>query len=619
MQAEGATDAIEDRDSVAPVHREPLKPLPLTRPAGILVVAVLLGLATQEVLPALLGGGYRLAALVAAYGVLLWIRRLRTAGAHLEVGPEGVRVPSWFGTRLVRWAHLQAIEIDGIEPAQRLVIETASRWREYRASAFLNPGAIDAVVGAMRRHRRDGLLDRLVATGGEVRALRSRSARVTRTMFALVVTLYAVEVITGAIDAPLGLVRLGANAPLLVARGEWFRLVAASFLHDGRVHLGLNVLSLLALGSMQERLIGPRRFLLVYLVSGLAAGLTSTAVSGAACSVGASGAIFGILGAQAVLELRHRARMPRVFRSTLREWGWTIALNALLPVLVPSIDVAAHVGGFVAGALVAAPLLWSARVLDPQRTPSRALSAVLLVVLSAHAWALVVTVVHALTHGSDGRVPLLGAIAAGGRVSRNTGNTLVWDMVTDREAPADGLEYARIAAERLVEQHGDDAALADTLATAYYRVRRYDDAVRVEAQVVQRAPAPFYSAQLLRFLYQQAIADRGNGGFAEGARLALEPRPDGGAVALLSLPVVTPRPAKVEAFLAGPSGAPLVFVSLCASAREVRVDLPPPALPETPTEIRVTRIVSGGCELPQERRVDIITLLRSVPEVMRLP
>ncbi len=79
--------------------------------------------------------------------------------------------------------------------------------------------------------------------------------------------------------------------------GEIWRLLSHAFLHGSVVHLLVNSISLFSLGGMLERLLGWRRFLVLYTVSALAGGLASAFVGGARLSVGASGAIFGLLGA----------------------------------------------------------------------------------------------------------------------------------------------------------------------------------------------------------------------------------------------------------------------------------------------------------------------------------
>ena len=87
-----------------------------------------------------------------------------------------------------------------------------------------------------------------------------------------------------------------------VAEGDWYRLITAAFLHYGPIHLAMNMLALWWIGRPLEAWLGPVRYLLLYLVSGLAGSAGALIANPEAVTVGASGAIFGILGAAIVLE-----------------------------------------------------------------------------------------------------------------------------------------------------------------------------------------------------------------------------------------------------------------------------------------------------------------------------
>src|SRR3954468_22245088 len=95
---------------------------------------------------------------------------------------------------------------------------------------------------------------------------------------------------------------LGVGNLIGVAHGDWWRLITAAFLHYGPIHLGLNMLALWWLGAPVEMALGRARFLAIYLVSGLAGSAGALVLSPHSVTVGASGAIFGLLGAGLVLE-----------------------------------------------------------------------------------------------------------------------------------------------------------------------------------------------------------------------------------------------------------------------------------------------------------------------------
>ena len=145
----------------------------------------------------------------------------------------------------------------------------------------------------------------------------------------------------------------GANFGPATQDGEWWRLGSAMFLHFGIVHLALNTWSLWDVGQLAERMYGRWRFLSIYLISGLAGNLVSLVVQGsAAVSGGASGAIFGVYGAALVFLWRERAAIAaHEFRWMF--WGALgfATLTIALGFVIPGIDNAAHIGGFLTGIL----------------------------------------------------------------------------------------------------------------------------------------------------------------------------------------------------------------------------------------------------------------------------
>jgi rhomboid protease GluP len=151
----------------------------------------------------------------------------------------------------------------------------------------------------------------------------------------------------------------GANFGPATKDGEWWRLGSAMFLHFGVVHLAMNMLALWDGGRLVERIFGPVRFAVIYFSSGLAGNLLSLIVQGdRAISGGASGAIFGIYGAFLVYLLHERRHLhPGDFKWMF--WGAAAfsGITLVFGFLIPGIDNAAHVGGFVTGAMFGFVLL----------------------------------------------------------------------------------------------------------------------------------------------------------------------------------------------------------------------------------------------------------------------
>lgn len=166
----------------------------------------------------------------------------------------------------------------------------------------------------------------------------------------------------------------GALIPELVAEGQAWRLVSSVFLHSGFLHLALNMLSLYFLGSFVENAFGRGRFLALYALSGLSGGIAYLYFGGFDTpAVGASGAIFGLLGGVLGYALRRGTFSWQ--NPVIRQLLILLAINLWIGLSIPNVSNTAHMGGlaggFVFGYLVA-PSVYSRKTL-------RALSPVLIV------------------------------------------------------------------------------------------------------------------------------------------------------------------------------------------------------------------------------------------------
>ena len=163
---------------------------------------------------------------------------------------------------------------------------------------------------------------------------------------------FAWQLSVGALKDPASIIAAGALVRESVLQGEAWRLLSATLLHGNVEHLIGNAVSLYILGMACEHAYGARSMLMVYLASGLAGSLLSVA-SGPGPSVGASGAIFGLMGAVLVLFWKHRDEL--LVRD--KRIGFVIAVWALFTIatglVTPMIDNAGHVGGLLGGMMAA--------------------------------------------------------------------------------------------------------------------------------------------------------------------------------------------------------------------------------------------------------------------------
>jgi membrane associated rhomboid family serine protease len=171
---------------------------------------------------------------------------------------------------------------------------------------------------------------------------------VTTTLIAVNIGIYLLELLLGGQINGTGnrIYEEGVLAAPLVADGEWWRLVTSAFLHYGPIHLGLNMLVLYLVGPALEEYLGHGRYALLYLVSGLAGAAGALAVHPNSLTVGASGAIWGIMGAALILEWR------KIYVFGGQALG-LVVFNLVITFLIPGISVGGHIGGLIGGGLAA--------------------------------------------------------------------------------------------------------------------------------------------------------------------------------------------------------------------------------------------------------------------------
>jgi rhomboid protease GluP len=171
---------------------------------------------------------------------------------------------------------------------------------------------------------------------------------VTWILLVIVGAVFVLETLAGGSTNLQVLVRLGAKVNPLIAAGEYWRLLTSMFLHIGLWHILFNGYALVIIGTELERLLGPGRFLAIYLLSGLLGSLASYAFS-PSLSAGASGAIFGTIGALAAFFTTHRRRLGAWGRRRLANIVFLIAINLFFGFTQPGIDNFAHMGGLLSG------------------------------------------------------------------------------------------------------------------------------------------------------------------------------------------------------------------------------------------------------------------------------
>lgn len=403
---------------------------------------------------------------------------------------------------------LRGLSVRGDDARLFLVIEAEGQTFVFPAHAFRDPNALEQFANELRRRMaerpdRGEMLEQMAERDESIRHIVERKTPGTHALLAIIAVAFLAQILGGALDDWLLMVRYGANVPALVAQGEWWRLVSASFLHANHFHIYLNGLALYTLGAVLERVLGTTRFLLLYLVAATAGAATSTLFTNALMSVGASTGIFGLLGALAVVNLRFRD-LPLGFRQSRRWWLTFAVVNALLVLFLPGIDLHAHGGGGIAGALLA--LLFvrgkpSLTLAAPARSTQLALGAMVALTLVA----LAVAASHAASPHPAARRQLLAAWAERTRGALAL-NEIAWRITELRDATPEELDVAEELAQRAVDQLPDEPEIVDTLATTLYRKGETERAVGLELAALTAAPNALFAAQVHRFVDAQLAA-----------------------------------------------------------------------------------------------------------------
>jgi membrane associated rhomboid family serine protease len=190
-------------------------------------------------------------------------------------------------------------------------------------------------------------------------ALGSRDAPVTKVLIGINLAVYLITVVQGfGLNSPGGslfnrFILVGSNSglPLFARSGdlahdhEWWRLFTSMFLHASILHIAFNMFALYVIGTQVEQYLGRSRYIGLYLVSGLAGGAGAVVQAPYQPVVGASGAIFGILGAMLIIEWQLTGRLAGNAMTL-------IVINLLISFAIPGISWGGHIGGLIGGILI---------------------------------------------------------------------------------------------------------------------------------------------------------------------------------------------------------------------------------------------------------------------------
>jgi rhomboid protease GluP len=174
----------------------------------------------------------------------------------------------------------------------------------------------------------------------------------TYVLLALIVVVFVADFILEQLTGQPILFYLGAQVNSWVGAGEYWRLLSAIFLHGGLMHLAFNSWALYSLGRDIESFYGLLWFTVLFFISGLAGNIAWYVFGTDVPSIGASGAIFGLIGAEVAYFVRNRQLFGAFGRQRLGNLAILIGINLVFGFTVPNINNFAHLGGLTAGFLL---------------------------------------------------------------------------------------------------------------------------------------------------------------------------------------------------------------------------------------------------------------------------
>ena len=178
------------------------------------------------------------------------------------------------------------------------------------------------------------------------KVFKSKVPYITYLLILINVIVYAYTYLIGDYSSIIN--AFGINGPA-VRSGEYYRLITGMFLHGGMFHIVFNMYALYVIGSQLESFLGKIKYIVIYLLSGISGGLLSMILSGSnVVSIGASGAIFGLMGSLLYFGLQYRVYLGNFVRSQLVP---LIVFNLVLGALSANIDNFGHIGGLIGGLL----------------------------------------------------------------------------------------------------------------------------------------------------------------------------------------------------------------------------------------------------------------------------
>jgi membrane associated rhomboid family serine protease len=344
-------------------------------------------------------------------------------------------------------------------------------------------------------------LERMAAI--EVTASNSGPLRATWAMAGLCVAVFVLQLFIGpAIEA------VGNFTPAFFRDGDTWRIVTANLIHAAPhfpLHLGLNMLALVVLGALVERPLGAARTVTIMGVSGVCA-MAATTLIDPLIVRGASGVVFGLVGAAVWLEFAWADRLPAWWRYPRRSLLLLLVINGVIGFAVPFVSGSAHMGGFFGGLVAAAALTRApARSHRASRwitASSLAVVAITGLAVASAAWELARPGEYIARHAARlARLPGISVLEL---------NDTAWMIAISTDSSRELMEAALLLAEQAVDEtERQDPNILDTLAEVQFMLGWPERAVETIDEAIAHAPdVDYFREQRRRFTGERDADDR---------------------------------------------------------------------------------------------------------------
>jgi rhomboid protease GluP len=438
-----------------------------------------------------------LAGLLVIAAAVLWMLPRRWPPPPIECREEALHAPRFsFSRRRLRIPYERIFDVAEAHARAGVLVGVRGRLPlRYPASSLVGETAPADLVARLRERiaaLHDGP-ERIFGLDERARLSLQADARpwATWSFVAVLFVAFVLQTASGVTSwDPVRLAHFGANAPLLVAGGEYYRLVTSNLLHAGIGHLYMNGLFLMLLGQRLEAVLGSARTLLVLLLSAVGGAWVSSLSPDKVLSLGASTSVFGVIAASAYVNVARREELPADLRVPL--WlGLTLALLQVGSELrLVGVDHLAHLGGLLFGWVAAAIAVGRDPLVTLREEPRAALRVCLAVLVAAWVGGLVqaglriaapdarlqAELTEQVFERDAAPVPVLIREAVG------------WAL--DPQISNERVRIARDALERASRRHPRDAALWDALAVLSARDESREAAIMAQWQSAVLEPTP---------------------------------------------------------------------------------------------------------------------------------